>query len=326
MSQPQGSLDPRRYLDPKVLRQVSRLELKARLIVEGFISGLHRSPYHGFSVEFAEHREYVPGDDVRHIDWKVFGRSDRIYIKQYEEETNLKAYILVDASESMAYPYRPAALAGKPGPDRRAGAGAGGDRVSKYEYATYVAAALAYLILRQQDAVGIGVFDDRVRSFIAPSSSASHLLTLLGVLDGPSLREKTDVGAILHEFADRIKKKGLVIIVSDMLDDAEKIERGLKHLRYKNHEVILFHVLDHEELTFPFERMTLFEGLEGLPELLADPRALRSAYLEELNLYLERLRRACRDHRIDYVRMDTNSLLSVALSAYLATRAGTQKS
>jgi len=308
MPEPQRSSDPRKYLDPKALQQISRLELKARLIVEGFISGLHKSPYHGYSVEFAEHREYVPGDDVRHIDWKVFGRSDRVYIKQYEEETNLRAYILLDSSESMSY-------AGIGGGGRTDAAG-----IPKYEYASYVATSIAYLALKQQDAVGMALFDDQVRSFIPPSSRPTQLQTLCGAIENPGLREKTDVGAIFHEFADRIRNKGLIVIVSDMFDDIERVKRGLKHLRYKNHEVILFHVLDHEELTFPFQRMTLFEGLEDMPELLADPRSLRAAYLDELNQFLAEVRKVCRDHLIDYVQLDTADKLNVALSAYLAAR------
>jgi uncharacterized protein (DUF58 family) len=310
MPQLQESSDPRRYLDPLVLQQIGRLELKARLIVEGFISGLHKSPYHGFSVEFAEHREYVPGDDLRYIDWKVFGRSDRVYIKQYEEETNLRAYILLDASESMAYPYEA---------DRSAG------RVSKFEYACYVAASIAYLSLKQQDAVGLSVFDSSVRSFLPPSSNPSTLQNLVAAVQEPPLREKTDVGAIFHEFADRIRTRALVIVISDMLDDVERVQRGLRHLRYKGHEVVLFHVLDRDELTFPFQRMTLFEGMEGLPEALADPRALRSAYLAELEQFLAAVRRVCRDQRIDYVRLDTAEKLNVALSAYLAARAGSRR-
>ena len=320
--------DPRRYLDPKFLARISRLEVKARLIVEGFISGLHKSPYHGFSVEFAEHREYVPGDDIRHIDWKVFGRSDRFYIKQYEEETNLKAYILLDVSQSMAYPYASNSLAGGvegKGDTTDAGAPAARTRVSKFEYGTYVAAGLAYLLLKQQDAVGLALFDDRVRSFVNPSSNPSHLQALLGEIEGSSLREKTNVGSIFHEFADRIKRKGLILVISDLFDDAEQLKRGLKHLRYKNHEVVVFHILDEDELTFPFRRMTLFEGLEGLPELLANPQALRDAYLAELNKYLAEVRKVCRDTHIDYVRLDTSDHLDVALTAYLAKRAGTQR-
>ena len=298
--------DPRKYLDPGVLARVNRLELKARLIVEGFIAGLHKSPYHGFSIEFAEHREYVPGDDIRHIDWKVFGRSDRFYIKQYEEETNLKCYILLDISQSMDYP------------DRGKEAG----RVTKFDYATYVAAGLAYLLLRQQDAVGLALFDDAIRNFVNPSSNPSHIQAICYAVESPSLRQKTDVGAIFHELADRVKKKGLVLIVSDLFDDLDRVKRGLKHLRYKNHDVIVFHVLDRDELTFPFRRMTLFEGLEGLPDVVANPNSLRDAYLAEMQGFLAEVRKVCRDHRIDYVALDTSTKLDVALSTYLAARAG----
>lgn len=292
---------PSKYLDPKVLNSISRLEIKARLIVEGFISGLHRSPYHGFSIEFAEHREYVPGDDVRHIDWKVFGRSDRFYIKQYEEETNLSTHILLDASESMTY---------------------GSDGVSKFDYGVMVAASLSYLLLRQQDAVGLALFDEKVCDMVGARSTGSHLKTLLELAENPGLKEKTDLGVILHEFAGRIHRRGLVVIISDMLDDIGHIERGLKHLRYCNHEVILFHLLDRDELTFPFQNMTMFEGMEGMDEVLANPRLLKEAYLEELEIFLSRLRRVCRNNRFDYVALDTSDSLDVALSTYLAKRAG----
>ena len=301
MAESQTSLDPREYLDPKVLQKILRLEVKARLIVEGFISGLHRSPYHGFSVEFAEHREYVPGDDIRHIDWKVYGRSDRFYIKQYEEETNLKSYMLLDASESMQY---------------------GAEGTTKYQYGTYIAAALSYLLMRQQDAVGLSVFDEKVRSFLPPASSHVHFLNIVRELDRQETAQKTDLGAILSGFAERVKRKGLILIISDMFDSIDRIQRGLKHLRHREHEVILFHILDKDELTFPFQRMTLFEGLEEHPELLANPRALRKAYLAELESFREILKRTCRNNRIDYVEIDTSKKLDVALTAYLATRAG----
>jgi len=303
------SSDRRKYLDPKVLAKLSRLEIKARLIVEGFIAGLHKSPYRGFSVEFAEHREYVPGDDIRHVDWKVFGRSDRFYIKQYEEETNLKAYLLLDASESMAYPEQP-------------GVPSSSGRISKFEYGTYVAAALAYLLIRQQDAVGLALFDGKIRNFVPPSSSAAHLGTILESMEGHSLKEATNVGAILHECADRIKKKGLILVLSDLLDDLARVKRGLKHLRFKGHEVIVFQILDPDEIEFPFQRMTLFEGLEGFPDQIANPQALRDAYLLELNAHLAEVRKICRDDRIDYVQLSTGDRLDVALSTFLASRAG----
>ena len=301
--------NPSKYLDPRSLSKISRLEIRAKLIVEGFISGLHRSPYHGYSVEFAEHREYVPGDDIRHIDWKVYGRSDRFYIKQYEEETNLRTHVLLDASESMSYVSDDAAEGG----------------VSKYDYASMVAASLAYLLLRQKDAVGLALFDDDVRELVAPRSTGSQLQNLVEVIGRPNLAKKTDIGTILHGFADRVTRRGLIVIISDMLDDISHIERGLKHLRYRDHEVILFHVLAHDELTFPFANMTMFEGLEGMDDLLANPRPLRESYLTELEVFLERLRRTCRNNRFDYVALNTRDKLDVALSSYLAKRAGSQR-
>ena len=304
MAEYQKSLDPRDYLDPKILQKILRLEVKARLIVEGFISGLHKSPYHGYSVEFAEHREYVPGDDIRHIDWKVYGRSDRFYIKQYEEETNLKSYILLDASESMQY---------------------GSEGLTKYLYGTYIAAAVAYLLMRQQDTVGLGIFDKDLRSYLPPAASQAHFMNIIRELDRNETADKTDLGAILSSFADRAKRKGLILIISDMFDSFDRIRRGLKHLRHKNHEVILFHLLDHDEVSFPFQQMTLFEGLEEYPELLVNPRSLREAYLAEIEDFQKSLKRTCRNNLIDYVRIDTSQKLDVALTSYLVARAGRMK-
>ncbi|MHC4599068.1 MAG: DUF58 domain-containing protein [Planctomycetota bacterium] len=296
-----------KYLDPRTLNKIGRLELKARLIVEGFISGLHKSPYHGFSVEFAEHREYVPGDEIKHIDWKVFGRTDRFYVKQYEEETNLAATILLDTSESMAYT----------SPDVG---------VSKLEYASYVAASLAYLILQQQDAVALATFDAEINKFLPPSSHGSHLKNLLRAIEESAPARKTDVGIILHETAERMKKRGLVVLLSDLFDSSENLASGLQHLRHKKHEVILFHVLDRDEIRFPFQRMTLFEGLEALPKINVDPRALRKAYLEELNDFLGDVRKVCLQNGVDYVELHTDMLLDVALAEYLATRSAGRRS
>lgn len=310
MQGPSGSQDLRKYLDPRVLTRISRLEIKAKLIVEGFIAGLHRSPYRGFSVEFAEHREYVPGDDIRHVDWKVYGRSDRYYIKQYEEETNLRAHLFLDVSESMSYPEHPTPRGGSP---------------SKLEYGSYVAASLAYLLLRQQDAVGVALFDDRVRAFVPPSSSPAHLGTVLGAIDAEKPGGRTRAGGVFQELADRLKKRCLVVVISDLFDDVDRLRLGLKHLRYRNHDVMVFHVLARDEVAFPFQRMTLFEGLEGLPSELADPAALRDAYLAELNQYLAAVRRMCRDDGIDYVQLHTEDKLDIALSAFLAARAGARR-
>lgn len=297
----------RRFLDPKTLTKIGRLDIIARLVVEGFVTGLHRSPYHGFSVEFAEHREYVPGDDIKHIDWKVYARSDRYYIKQYEEETNLTANLLVDGSESMRYRSDP-------------------ELPSKLEYGCYVAASLAYLILRQRDSVGLVTFDEEVRKQVPPSSNPAHRNLIIDGLMGIEPQHRTKLGPVLHLMAERVRRKGLVVIISDLLDDPAEILAGLRHFRHRRHEVIVFHVLDHAERTFPFKSMTRFRGLEGLGEVTCDPGALRQAYLEELEQYLGELRHGCRGDRIDYVPLDTSVPLDVALTSYLATRAGMKPS
>lgn len=291
--------DPRRYLDPLILAKVRSLELQARLVVEGYLSGMHKSPYQGFSVEFAEHREYVPGDDIRHIDWKVYSRTGRFFLKQYEEETNLICWLLVDVSESMKY---------------------GSTPVTKFDYASMTAASLSYLILDQQDSVGFATFDDQVRRFLRPSSQPSHLKQVVQVLNQGIGREKTRLAPIFHDLAERIKKRSLIFILSDLFDDPEDLLSGLRHLRHKRHEVVVFHVLDGAELDFPFQETTLFRGLEQAPELLTDPRSLRQGYLKELQAYLRQIATGCRDHNIDYVQLRTDHDLGVALSSYLARR------
>ncbi|MCL6503214.1 MAG: DUF58 domain-containing protein [Pirellulales bacterium] len=290
-----------KYLDPLVLAKLQGLELRARRIVEGYVSGLHRSPFHGFSIEFAEHREYVPGDDLRYVDWKVFGRTDKVYLKQYEEETNLITYLLLDVSESMRYRSRWAAL-------------------SKLEYAQCVAAALSYLVLQQQDSVGLVTFDAEIRALVRPSSNPSHLKQLLHVMEEAVPQRKTAMGPIFHDLAERLKKRGIVIVLSDLFDDVGGMLSGLKHFHHRRHEAILFHVLDPAELDFNFDRTTLFKGLEQLPEVLTDPRAIRQAYRNEVQAYLQQLRRGCRNLRIDHVLARTDQPLDVALSAYLSHR------
>jgi uncharacterized protein (DUF58 family) len=289
-----------KYLDPKTLTKIQGLDLKARLIVEGFISGMHRSPYHGFSVEFAEHREYSPGDDLKHLDWKVLGKTDRLYIKQYEEETNLRSYFLIDTSESMKY--------ASPG------------NISKLEYASYIAASLAYLLIRQQDSVGMVFFDNSVKKFIPASASPAHLRLLLHELGQVAPEARTDTGMIFHDLAERIKRKGLVVILSDLFDDPEKLLFGLQHFRHKRHEVIVFQILDEFEMKFPFSGMTLFDGYEGWEELLCDPRSLRKGYLDEYLAFEDRMKRGCRNNKIDFVSVNTHNPLDVVLSAYLANR------
>ncbi|MBV8879695.1 MAG: DUF58 domain-containing protein [Planctomycetaceae bacterium] len=288
-----------KFLDPKVLNKITRLDLKARHIVEGFMGGMHKSPYHGFSVEFAEHREYAPGDDLKHLDWKVFGRSDRLFIKEYEMETNLRSHILLDTSESMDY---------------------GGKETTKLELASHIAASMAYLILRQQDSVGMVCFDKEVKTFIPTSSSMGHLRPILGTLAQSEGKNKTDLGAVLNTLAERIQRRGLIILISDLFDRPEVILKSLQHFSHKRHDVIVFHVLDEYELTFPFERMTLFEGLEEYPKQLVDPRSLRKAYLAEVNQFCEDIRKGCVRQMIDYVRISTDQDLDVELTKYLAGR------
>ena len=291
--------DRQKYLDPLTLAKVRSLELQARLVVEGYLSGMHKSPYHGFSVEFAQHREYVPGDDIKHVDWKVYGRTGRFYLKQYEEETNLSCWLLLDVSESMRY---------------------GSGPVSKYDYACMTAAALAYLILQQQDSVGLVTFDSQVRQFLRPSSQRSHLKEIVRLMNRGASTEKTRLATIFHEMAERMNSRAIVVLLSDLFDDPREILAGLKHLRYKRQEVVVFHIMDSAELDFPFQEATLFRGLEQLPELLTDPRALRDGYLEQVNGFISELRRGCRDQNMDYVQLRTDQDLSVALSSYLGHR------
>jgi uncharacterized protein (DUF58 family) len=291
-----------RYLNPQTLASLEGLDLQARLVVEGYVAGMHPSPYHGFSVEFAEHREYVPGDDIRHVDWKVWSKTDKLYLKQYEEETNLLLYLLLDTSESMAY--------------------ASGDNVSKLRYAQFVAAALGYMVLRQQDSVGLATFDDMVRRYFKPAGQPSHLKELIHIMDVAPAREKSDLGIVFHDLAERFKKRGVVAIFSDLFDDVPRIIAGLKHFRHRRHEVIVFHVLDPAEIEFPFRDTTLFRGMEGLPDVLTEPHALRRAFQAELGAFLNDLKRSCQSIDIDYVPLRTDQELDVALSSYLASRAG----
>ena len=288
-------------LDPRTLAKLKGLQLRARHIVEGYVSGLHRSPYHGFSIEFAEHREYAPGDDLRYVDWKVFGRTDKFYLKQYEDETNLICYLVLDVSESMRYQ----------GPE---------SALSKSEYAQCLAASLAWLVVQQQDAVGLVTFDRQIRANLSPSSSATHLQPLLQVMEAAPLESKTDTGPIFHELAERFRKRGVVIVLSDFFDNVPSLLAGLKHFRHRRHDVILFHVLDAAELDFPFRNPTLFKGLEQYPEVLADPRSLRKAYLREFAAFRRDLEKGCRSHGMDYLLMRTDQPLDAALSSYLASR------
>ena len=300
-----------KYFDPKVLDEIGRLDLRARLIVEGFLSGMHRSPYRGFSVEFAQHREYVPGDDIRFVDWKVYAKSDRVYIKEFETETNLRLHLFVDRSESMAY--------GTVGPN-----GQPPDSKStrtKFGYAATCAAALAYLAQQQGDSVGLNLFAETVVKHLPPSNTRLQVNNIFQSLDEVTPTSKTSIGPVLHQLAEQARQRGLVVVFSDLFDAPDTVVSGLKHLRHKGHDVIVFHVLDHDEVEFPFERMTLFEGMEDLPKLLVDPKSLREAYLKEINAFQDTIRRGCLQLKIDYVRLTTAESLDVALVRYLAARA-----
>jgi len=288
-------------LDPEVLAKLKGLHLRARRIVEGLTAGMHRSPYRGFSVEFAEHREYAPGDDLRYVDWKVYGRTDKFYLKQYDDETNLICYLVVDVSESMSYR----------GPNAP---------LSKLEYAQCLAAALAWLILQHQDAVGLVTYDQQVQDLIPPSSNAARLPDLLATMERARPRQRSDMGGVFRELAQKLKKRGVVLVISDLLDDALRVLTGLRHLRHRQHDVGVLHLLDPAELHLPFDRPTLFRGLESAPHVMTDPRAIRSAYQAELEHFLKQLRRGCLDNEIDYRLVSTDQPVDVALSAFLAAR------
>ncbi len=288
------------YLKPAVVSQLDRLDLIARLVVEGFITGLHQSPYHGFSVEFSEYRQYMPGDPLRNLDWKVWGRTDRLFVKQFEEETNLKAYLVLDSSASMAY-------------------ASGG--ITKHRYAALVSAVLAHLMLRQRDAVGLVSFDSELRSFLPPKSVSSYLHTILKAVD-ESVPDgtDTDLAETFHDLAERIKRRALIVVLTDLLDDTDSILNGLKHLRHRNHEVIVFHLLDPREHDLAFDQETVFVDLESGTRVSTEPWQIAREYRAEIDARLTRLQRECRDNFIDYVCLDTETPFNVALSNYLAKR------
>ena len=294
-----------KYLDPKVLSKIRRLDLQARLVVEGFISGMHRSPFHGFSVEFAQHREYSPGDDIKHLDWKVLARTDKAYIKQYEVETNLRATLLVDISESMRYQ----------------GNGGRVERMSKYHYAACVAASLAHLLLGQQDAVALATFDDDLRDFLAHSTNPNHIKPLVHALDTVSLVEKTSLEHICHNLVEKIPRRGMICLVSDLFVDTDGLIRGLRHFRHRDHEVMVLHVMDDDELTFPFQGNIMFRGLEDTGRLTVEPRALRQGYIEAVQEFCADVKRRCIANRIDYKLISTTDHLDAALLSFLAARA-----
>jgi len=299
---PRAGAEARRYLDPAVVARLAHLDVRARLVVEGFISGMHRSPFHGFSVEFAEHRPYMQGDPLKNLDWKVLAKSDRYLVKQYTEETNLRCHLLLDLSGSMGFQSQRASL-------------------SKFEYARSLAAALAYLMLGQQDAVGALLFSDRPRAFVPARSVRSHLDVLLKTIAAGAPEGRTQLAPSLHELAERIKRRGLVVLLSDLMDKPEEVLSGLQHFRHRHHEVIVFHILDPDEIEFPFHDTSTFVDLESGTRLTTEPWEIGARYRERLEAWRERYRRACREQLVDYVPLDTRTPFDRALLAYLEKRA-----
>ncbi len=287
------------HFDPKVLAKLKNLYLRARVVVDGVMVGIHPSRAKGLSSEFEEHREYSPGDDVRHIDWKAYGKFDRYSIKEYRETTNLKAYILLDASSSMSY---------------------ASDGWSKFEYGSTLTASLAYLMLKQQDAVGLITFSNRIEKMVPPMATPGHLFAILKELEDRIPRGETSSGPVLQELAGSLKRRGIIILISDLLDKPEEVMRGLKQLRSKGNDVMVFHLLDSDELEFPFEQPTLFIDLEEDTKLLTDPQAVRSAYLQSMNSLIEGYRQSCASYLIDYSLFNTSVGLDRALVRYLTWR------
>jgi len=288
-----------KFFDPEGLTRVGNMDVVAREVVEGFLSGRHRSPYQGFSVEFMDHRPYTQTDEIRTLDWKLLARTDRYYVKLFQDETNLRAHILLDASRSMAY--------GEPGK-------------TKLEYAAFLTAALSYLLLRQNDALGFAFFDRQVRHYLPPLAKASQFRRVLDALENVTARGETRIGDILHSIAERISRRGLVILISDLLDDPAHIADGLQHLRHDHHEVIVFHVMHPDEITFPYDRMARFRDMEGAGQIIANPRSARRRYLERMDAFTERIRAECFRRKISYTLAETNRPYDTVLAEYLEKR------
>lgn len=291
--------DSKRFLHLEAIKRISRLDLRAKHVVEGFLTGLHRSPYFGQSIEFRQHREYAPGDDLRHVDWKVWARQDRLTIKQYDEDTNMRVNLLVDVSNSMKY----------------------GDGVfNKFEYAATIATSLAWLVLKQQDAVGCMTFDDSVRSRTATSSQQIQLNNIVRALESASPNNKTNMSTILRDAAETFPRRGIMIVISDLFGDVESTLKGLRLLRQRGHDVMVFHVLDEDELEFPFTGSSRFADLESETKLNCNPKALREGYLEALNEFLDEVRRGCAKASIDYALTSTGDAMDASLAQFLSRR------
>ena len=289
-----------KYLDPEILSKLDNMQLIAKFAVEGFIVGLHKSPYHGFSVEFAEHRPYMQGDEIKNIDWKLFGKTDRYYVKEYEEETNLKAYIIMDKSGSMNYTSA---------------------NITKFEYGSMLTASLAYLMLKQQDATGLSLLDKKISAYLPPIAKKSHLDLILKTLQTTKCSGETAISPLLHEIAEKIKKIGLVILISDLYDEPDKILSALKHFRYQGHEVIVFHILDKNEIEFDFHRKTKFLDMENNQSLITESQHIRQSYKKSMNKFLDYIKTECLKNNIDYKLLTTDKPLSLGLIEYLNKRA-----
>jgi uncharacterized protein (DUF58 family) len=286
-------------LDPETISRAEQLGLQARFIVEGFMSGEHKSPFRGFAVEFTQHREYVPGDDLRHLDWKVLGRTGRYYIKQYEQETNYIAHLLVDGSESMRY---------------------GSGKITKLHYAKALAACIAYLILLQRDATSLSVFDTSVASHLPRTGNLGSIHGVMELLSRFDGRAETNISAVLQTLSSQIKRRGIVVLISDLFDDEEKIFEGIQRIRFGGSEVILLHVMDHYELDFPFKGNVEFHGYENIPKLLTRPHEVRKSYLQEVQAFCDRIKAGCERNNAHYYLVDTSHPLKETLSGYLAYR------
>ncbi len=294
------SLADQNYLSPSIIKKIDNLYLRAKLVVEGFIVGLHKSPYHGFSIEFSEHRPYTFGDEIKFIDWKLLAKTDKLYIKQFEEETNLKSYILFDKSSSMNF---------------------GSDDITKFEYAKNICACLSYLMIKQQDAVGLTTFDKKIKTSIPPKSKTSHLNYLLKVLNNTKIEGETKISTILHSLAESIKKRGLIILISDLIDNPKDVLSGLRHFRHKGHEVMIFHIIDDKEINFDFNSPINFIDLEDQKMIKTDPRQIKVDYKESFDKFCQEYKEECNKNNVDYIPINTSSSIDKTLIQYLIKRA-----
>jgi len=318
-------VDYKKFLQPSVISRLANIELKARFVVEGFIAGLHKSPYHGFSVEFAEHRQYMPGDDLKYLDWKVLGRTDRYYIKQFEEETNLKSYLILDASKSMSFKSTGTDLAPKQGLKRffqkkPAAPESQKSNITKLEYCTYLAASLAVLMNFQKDAAGLVVYDEHIKTFLPPKATSQNLKLILNKLSSIEPSGKTNTASALNLVAERIKRRGLVIVFSDLFDDQQAVINALKHFRYKRNEVIVFQVLDPIEMSFAIDSPTIFKDLETSKEMLSQPISVMNSYQDAVKDFINTYKNACLANNIDYTLLSTDTPFDTALLEYLNKR------